>query len=155
MTNFEPIKDLVPIVGKWDLSTPERPVYQAPKPEVPWGRPFGICVSGVRFVEGEARVTVKIPNFKLESDSSGRILIGYRAPDAPYLVVGVGGGTFAYMLYQFESAAGWQPMVLCGNADNFVPGKSCEISVHIQGQRLVFKENGISVFEHLLSHQFP
>src|SRR4029077_4666624 len=115
MTTFEPIKNLAPIVGKWDLSTPERPIYQAPQPEFPWGRPFGICVSGVRFVEGEARVTVKIPNFKPQSDSSGRILIGYRAPPAPYLVVGIGGSKFAYTLYQFESGTGWQPIELCGD----------------------------------------
>jgi hypothetical protein len=153
MMTFEPIKNLVPIVGKWDLSAPERPIYQAPQPE--WDKPFGICVSGVSFVEGEARVTVKIPNFKPESDSSGRILIGYRAPEAPYFLVGLGAGKFAYSLYQFERGTGWQPIALWGNAENLLPGKSYKISVHIQGQRLVFKENGIGIFEHLLVSPIP
>jgi hypothetical protein len=153
MTTFDPISNLVPIAGKWDFSTPERPIYQAPQAD--WGRPFGICVSGVRFVEGEARVTVKIPNFKKDNDSSGRILIGYRALDADYLLVGFGGSKFAYTLYQFESGTGWQPIVLCGNADNIIPTKSYKISVHVQGQRLVFKESDITVFEHLLKSPIP
>lgn len=153
MTTFEPINNLVPIVGKWDLSGPERPIYQAPQAE--FGKPFGICVSGIRFVEGEARVTIKIPHFKKENDSSGRILIGYRALEAPYLLVGFGGSRFAYTLYQFESGTGWQPILLCGNADNIVSGKSYKISVHIQGQRLIFKESNITVFEHLLKSPIP
>jgi hypothetical protein len=152
MTTFESINRLAPIVGKWDYSAPGRSIYQAPQAN--FGRPYGICVSDVRFVEGEARVTVTMPNFKKESDSSGRILIGYRKPEAPYLLVGIGGGGFAYTLYQFESA-GWVPMLLCGNPDNIVPGKAYKISVQIQGQRLVFKEGDITIFEHLLKSPIP
>lgn len=152
-TTFEHINRLVPTVGKWDLSAPERPVYQAPQAE--FNRPFGVCVSDVHFVEGEARVTVKLPNFKKDSDASGRFLIGYKAPDADYLLVGFGGSQFAYTLYQYESGRGWQPIVRCGDADNIVPDKSYDISVHVKGQRLAFKENDVTVFEHLLKSPLP
>jgi hypothetical protein len=152
-TTFEDINRLVPIIGKWDLSVPGRPIYQGP--QAGFDRPFGICVSSVNFVEGEARVTVRIPGFRKENDSSGRLLIGYRAPDANYLSVGFGGGQFAYVLYQFESGIGWQPLVLCGDADNIVPGNNYNISVGLKGQRLTFKQDDTTVFEHVLKSPIP
>lgn len=152
MTTLEHINRLVPIVGKWDLSAPERPIYQAPQAE--FVRPYGICVSDMRLVGGDARVTVKIPNFKKDSNSSGRILIGYKALEADYLLAGFGGSQFAYTLYRFSQNA-WHPIVLCGNADNIIADKPYNISVHIKGQRLAFKENDVPVFEHLLQSPLP
>ncbi len=150
---FEPIKHLLPVVGKWDLSTPEQPTYKAPQAQ--YGKPFGICVSDVHFIEGEARVTVKMPGFKKENDTSGRLLFGYAAPNADYFLAGIGGSQFAYSLYQFVSGVGWQPIMLYGDANNIEADKAYNISVQIKGQRLVFKQDGISVFEHLLNSPIP
>jgi hypothetical protein len=147
-TNYKDITRLVPIFGKWDLSAPERPLYEGPQPG--FDTPVGICVSDVHFVEGEARVTVKFPTFERARNPHGRLLIGYRSPEAPYLSVGIGGDRFAYQLYQFERATGWRSLVLAGNAGHIISGKPYDISVHVQGQRLFFKEDNITVFEHLL-----
>lgn len=148
-TALEQIKQVIPVIGRWDLSAPDRPIYEAPQPGL--DKPFGICVSGVRFVEGEVRVTVTIPNFKSDSKSSGRFLIGYKRPDLDYLLAGIGGKHFAYSLYKYESGTGWQPLVLCGHGDNLLPGKSYNISLHVKGQRLAFKQDNITVFEYLLN----
>ncbi len=110
---------------------PERPIYKGPQAE--FGRPFGICVSDIKFVEGEARVTVKMPNLRKENDTHARFLIGYRLLDADYLTVGIGGSRFAYTLYKYESGVGWQPILMCGDADNILPDKPYNISIHIKG----------------------
>jgi hypothetical protein len=133
-TNYKDITRLVPIFGKWDLSAPERPLYEGPQPG--FDTPVGICVSDVHFVEGEARVTVKFPTFERARNPHGRLLIGYRSPEAPYLSVGIGGDRFAYQLYQFERATGWRSLMLAGNAGHIISGKPYDISVHVQGQRL-------------------
>jgi hypothetical protein len=152
MTDFEPIQRLIATVGKWDLSLPEGPVYKGPQAE--FGLPFGICVSNIRFVEGEARVTVKMPNFKKENDTHARFLIGYTRHDADYLSVGIGGSKFSYAFYRFEGGI-WQPIIMCGSADNIIPDKPYDLSVQIKGQRLVFKENNVTAFEHVLNSPPP
>jgi hypothetical protein len=152
--SFEPIKHLVPIIGKWDLSTPERPIYNAPQEDL-YGRPFGICLSDVRFVEGQVRVTVKIPNSKKGSNASGRILIGYKDWDADYLCVGIDKSELAYVLYQYQKGTGWQPLKRCGDSDNITNDTSYTLLVQVKGQRLVFKENDVTVFEYLLKSPLP
>jgi hypothetical protein len=152
-TKLEPINAVVPIAGKWDLSKPKRQTYEAP--QAGNVRPFGICLSSVPFVEGEAQVTVKMPTFKKEQDSHGRFLIGYSGTESDYLSVGIGGSEFAYALYRFEHTIGWRPLVLCGSAENLRASKPYNLSVHVKGQRLVFKEEGITVIDHLLSKPVP
>ena len=147
-----PITHLVSAIGKWDLRSPERPTYQAPQPD--FDKPFGICVSDVYFAEGEARVTVNIPHITKDSGASGRFLIGYRAPNVEYFLVGLGGPA-AYTLYQYESEIGWRPILLCGHVDNLVPNKEYNISVHVRGQRLVFKKDDVPVFEYLFKSPLP
>ncbi len=44
----EQITRWVPIVGRWDLSTPGRALYLGPTPRQP--TPYGICVSRARLV---------------------------------------------------------------------------------------------------------
>ena len=150
-TNCKEITRLVPIFGKWDVNAPDASIYNGPQPE--FDKPLGICVSDVRFVEGETRVTIKF--LEGDGDIHGRLLIGYRSPDAPYLSVGIGRGGFAYSLYQFEIGTGWRPLVLLGAGVNISSGKPYDISVHVQGQRLVFKQDNIPVFEHLLQSPLP
>jgi hypothetical protein len=45
--------------------------------------------------------------------------------------------------------------VLCGDPDHIVPDKLYNLSVHVTGKRLVFKENGVPVFENLLKSPLP
>ena len=108
--NYGQIKHLVATVGKWNL-TDYRAIYQAPQPE--FGVEFGIRISGFRFSEGDANVTVEI--FEIEKDPSGRISIGYREPNADYLIVGIGGNNRAHTLYQYRGGIGlWELIVLSG-----------------------------------------
>jgi hypothetical protein len=57
------------IVGRWKFED-GRASYEGPeRPE--W--PFGICLSNIRFLEGEARVTVHQPNAPVDGRMGGAL----------------------------------------------------------------------------------
>jgi hypothetical protein len=93
------------MAGLWDISTPD-PVYLKPQTEKqPYGVPFGICVSDVRFQGGEAKVTVCFPkaaNGGVDPNASGGILFGYRSLNDEYFYAAVGGYGHAYVLARFS-----------------------------------------------------
>jgi hypothetical protein len=67
------VTNLAAIVGRWKIED-GRAVCEGPeRPE--W--PYGLCVSNVRFLEGEARVTIRRTNGAGLID--GRIVFGYRS----------------------------------------------------------------------------
>src|SRR6266496_3403012 len=103
------------IVGRWKFEG-KRATYEGPqRPE--W--PFGLCVSNIRFLEGEARVTVYQPNGPVE----GRILLGYQSLDADYFAVGLGGWGKAYTLTHFIPGIGWRETASTGVMENLTVGK--------------------------------
>jgi hypothetical protein len=78
------VTNLAALFGRWKFGE-GRLVYE--RPENP-SLPFGICVSNIRFLEGEAQVMVQRTDATIEA----RILLGYRSQENEYLTVGIGGG---------------------------------------------------------------
>jgi hypothetical protein len=74
---YELIEKWAPIAGRWEFPSPVKPLYIGlQQPNVP----FGICVSNIRFSEGEvkAKVTLHKVDDRTTSTAEGRILFGYR-----------------------------------------------------------------------------
>jgi hypothetical protein len=85
------INNLVAIVGRWKFEE-RRIVFEAPEN---LNLPFGICVSNIRFSEGEAQVTVQRTDAAME----GRIVLGW-SPQNEYVSVGIGAGGYRCLFYQ-------------------------------------------------------
>ncbi|HWP56392.1 MAG TPA: hypothetical protein VNL14_00735 [Candidatus Acidoferrales bacterium] len=147
---YERISGWAPIVGHWTFEEPGTATYTGPQPQRPI--PFGICVSQVRFTEGEVGVTVRLPRAEsgVAPEASGRILLGYRSPTDEYLVAGLGGYGFAYTITHFDPARGWRGIALAGSHDNLNPEHRYKLTVRVRGQRLMLEVDGIRVLEHLL-----
>lgn len=83
---YEVIENWAPIVGRWLFPSPVDYVYASP---LQAQNPFGICVSKSRFSEGDAKVLVQL--LQANKDVGGRILLGYRSANDPYITIGIGG----------------------------------------------------------------
>ncbi len=152
MEAYQPIKNWAPIAGRWQFPTPVDAIYESPQQE---NNPFGICVSNIRFSEGEAKVTVQLPEAANGSKTTtdGRILLGYRSINDPYIAVGLGGYGYAFTITQFDRIQGWRGVALAGSQQNLQPGHPYEIVVHVRGQRLALEVDDVQVLEHVLD--FP
>ncbi len=151
---YELIEKWAPIAGRWEFPSPVEPVYIKPHQV---NVPFGICVSNIRFSEGDAKVTVTLhkSDDKTTSMSEGRILFGYRSTNDPYISIGLGGFGFAYSIAQSDRARGWRAVSVAGSYDNLVMGHPYEISVHVRGQRLMLEVDGVQVLDHVLDTPLP
>ena len=118
---YETIQSWAPIVGRWRFPSPLEAVYMSPQHKNnPLGilNPFGVCVSNIRFSEGDAKVTIQLPKDLSTMDAGGRILLGYRSIADPYILVGLGGWGSAYSILQFDRVQGWRALALSGSQDN-------------------------------------
>lgn len=147
---YESINNWAPIVGRWQFPSPVDAVYANPQQP---NHPFGICVSNIRFSEGDAKVTVRLP--KDNMDVGGRILLGFKSQSDSYVTVGIGGWGSAYNVAQFDRVQGWRAVALSGSQDNLVAEHSCEIRVRARGQRLFLEVDNIQVLEHVLDAPMP
>jgi hypothetical protein len=145
---FEAIENWAPIVGRWQFPSLNNLVYESPQQQ---NTPFGICVSNIRFSEGDAKVTVD----GISPEGSGRILLGYRSVNDPYITVGLGGYGYAFNITQFDRIQGWRGVALAGSQDNLLSGHSYEILVRVRGQRLTLEVNGVQVLDHILETPLP
>jgi hypothetical protein len=142
------ISNWAAIQGRWRFDDGARAVYEGPQEPV-W--PYGICVSNVRFSEGEARVTVQQNNGSVD----GRLLLGYRSPTVDYVTVGLGGYGCAYTVTHFIPASGWRNLASAGRTENLVIGRPYELCVRVHGQRIALDVDGVRVLEHLLEMPLP
>ncbi len=152
-TNDQPsehqIEQWAGIVGFWRLED-NLATYAGPeRPE--W--PYGICVSGIRFSDGEARATIRQSNPNGTVD--GRILLGYHSQETDYYIVGLGGYGRAYSLSHWHPITGWRPLATSGAEQNLVAQQSYNILVRVRGQQVVLEVDGVRVLEHALSAPLP
>lgn len=140
----EEIKNWAPIVGEWEFREFGLARYQVPPPDQ---RPFGICVSGLRFSEGEAITTIQLPGQgdEVPKDASGRILLGYRSPNDSYTSVGLGGYAAAFVISSFEPLRGWAAISLAGSYRNLRPDHPYRLKVRVRGQNVVLEVDDIRV----------
>jgi hypothetical protein len=151
---YEAISNWAPIAGRWAFPSSVDAVYESPQQQ---NNPFGICVSNIRFSEGDARVTVTLHkhNDGTSATGEGRLLLGYRSVNEPYLSVGLGGFGYAYTITEFDRVQGWRGVSVAGSYDNLLAEHPYEILVHARGQRLMLEVDSVQVLDHVLQTPLP
>jgi hypothetical protein len=133
------------MAGLWEISA-KNPVYLQPQEKSqPYGQPFGICISDVRFQGGEAKVKVCFPktaNGRVDPDSSGGILFGFRSLSDEYFYAAVGGYDCAYVLARFTGSQ-WIAFATAGSQENLIPEHPYTLSVRVSGQRVIFEVDDV------------
>lgn len=136
------------VAGRWNFED-RRAVFIGPENS---NFPFGICATNIRFLEGEAEVTVHLTQGMVES----RILFGYRSQDHEYYSVGLGGaGGKAYAVVHFNPTVGWRPLAGAGLAENLPTGRPIKLLVRVRGQRISLEVDDVRVFEYVLPAPLP
>ena len=143
------VTDWAAIDGKWKFESGVASYEGSEGP--PWL--FGLCVSKIRFLEGEAQATVIFnePNSQIDA----RIVLGYRPLEGSYFLVGLGGYGRAYTISHFSPASGWRELASTGSIDNLRPGRSYVIRVLARGQRVILEVDDIRVLEYVLPMPLP
>lgn len=137
------------VVGRWEIDN-DRVVYEKPANEQ---FPCGICLSNVRFSEGEARVTVKKTK---DVPVEGRILLGYRSDADEYWSAGLAGGGRGYAVVRFVPPFGWAAVVTAGVAqDPLAVGQSIVLCIRVQGQQVTLEVDDVPILEHVLPTPLP
>jgi hypothetical protein len=151
---YETIKNWAPIAGRWQFPSPVDAIYASPQQQ---NNPFGICVSNIRFSEGDAKVTIKLPKAgdRATTTGSGRILLGFRSVSDNYITAGLGGYGHAYNITQFDRVQGWRGVALAGSEDYLIPEHPYEILVRARGQRLTLEVDRVQVLDHVLDTPLP
>jgi hypothetical protein len=143
-TGEQPITKLAAMAGRWKFEE-GRTVFEGPDRILP----YGFCLSNVRFLEGEARVTVQRTDARIE----GRILLGYRSPANAFLAVGI--GPKGYSIAHFSPAAGWRSLAWAGLEQDLPVEQPIKISVKVRGQRISLEVDDVPVLEHVLPTPLP
>jgi len=143
-SKWESLLNWTPIVGRWTLEN-GNPTYIGPQEGVP--DPYGICIANIRFGEGSIRLKVS-----RRLGSSGRVLLGYRAPNHRYLTVGLSGYGFAHVVANFDPAYGWRGLLMTGSEKDLNDDKEYELEVKLVGTRLYLSVDGNQIFEHIVDH---
>jgi hypothetical protein len=136
------------IVGHWKFGENGMATYLRPEPGQ---RPFGICVSSVRFSEGEIRMVF----CQHKGVIDGRILLGFRSPEDEYFAIGLGGYGKAYTITYFSPKSGWQEVAGFGRNEDLIAGQSYRIAVRLEGQRICLDVDGICVIDKSLEIPIP
>lgn len=147
MTGSQSVTNLAAIIGRWKIEEGRAVFEESERPE--W--PFGICVSNIRFLDGEARVTVRLMHERAE----GRIVLGYRSLENEYFTVGLRGHGRAYSISHFNPAIGWSPLAGAGSPENLAVGRSTKVCVKVRGQRILLEVDGVRVLERVLPVPLP
>jgi hypothetical protein len=146
-TSEQRITKLAGIFGRWKFEE-GRTVFEEPENQ---SLPFGICVSNVRFLDGEAQVFVK----RTASTIEARILLGYRAPEQEYYTVGIGGGGKGYSIVHFRPGIGWFHIATAGSGQELPVERAIKICVKVRGQRILLEIDDVRVLEHTLPTPLP
>jgi hypothetical protein len=134
------------IVGRWSFSG-QQATYLGPKVQNPAaGIPVGICVTNFQLTEGKVSCRVKLP----DSESEGRVLLGYRSPNEIYVMAGIGGWSYAYTVGVRDPSIGWRALAVAGNADNLTPDQWYTQTVELTGQRIQVSVDNVRVLQHVL-----
>lgn len=148
-TADEKITKLAAIVGRWKFADGEAVCEGPERPE--W--PFGLCVSNIRFFDGEAEVTVQRTNGAGLID--GRIVFGYRSEKHEYFTVGLHSEGKAYQIVHYNPVIGWYALAEAGLAENLAVGRPITFRVLVRGQRVSLEVDGVRVLEYVLPVPLP
>jgi hypothetical protein len=138
----QPVTNLAGIVGRWKFEN-ERTVFERPENQE---FPQGVCVSNIRFLEGEARVLIN----RTDATMEGRILLGYRSPAHEYFSVGIGAAGKGYGVVRYDPSFGWRHIARTGIEQDLPVGQPIKFCVKVRGQRILLEVNDVQVLEHVL-----
>jgi hypothetical protein len=141
----KPITKLAAVAGQWKLEKRKCVFENGDNPQFP----FGIIVSDVRFLEGEAQVIVT----RDDAASEARILLGYRSPEKEYITIGIGGRGKGYGVVHYVPDKGWFHIAAVAREQDLPIQLPITISVHVRGQRVSLDVDGIRVLEY--THPIP
>src|SRR5205823_13194944 len=110
-----------------------------------------------RFSEGDAKVIIQLPKVADSAaiTGSGRILLGYRSMNNPYITAGLGGYGHAYNITQFDRIQGQRAVAFAGSDENLLAERPYEILVRARGQRLTLEVDSVQVLDHVLDIPLP
>ena len=117
---YETIRNWAPIVGRWLFPNPADVIYASPQQQ---NTPFGICVSNIRFSEGDAKVTIQFPRTGdgATTTGEGRILLGYRSVTLALVLAVLAAHTALPNSIVLKGGEGWRsPEVMI----------TCSLNVH-------------------------
>jgi hypothetical protein len=143
-TGERSVAKLSAIVGRWKIEDGRATCEGPERPELP----YGLCASNVRFLEGEARVTVRRTNGAGLID--GRIVFGYRSENYDYFTVGLHSEGKAYQIVHYNPAVGWYALAQAGLAENLAVGRPITFRVLVRGQLISLEVDGVRVLENVL-----
>ncbi|MGP0091251.1 MAG: hypothetical protein ACLPKB_15020 [Xanthobacteraceae bacterium] len=112
-------------------------------PDVGSPRPYGICLSPIKFRKGTASVkaTISAPG------AAARFILGYNATTNSYYTIGIGGHGAAYIVDRFTTLLGWQAIHWIGSLSNLVTGRPYDLSLELAGQRVSLSVDGVEVID--------
>jgi hypothetical protein len=137
-----------PQFGSWDFKS-DVVSYIAPHPGI--NRPFGICTSNSRVIEGVAHLTVTLPTQKLSSEGpSAGLFIGY-SRRAPSYAVGIGGHGRKYTIVRHDPGPGTWTLLEGAGVSDLEIAHEYRLGVHIEHLKISLYDEGNFVFDHLLT----
>jgi hypothetical protein len=153
MMTDQPVTGWVTQIGKWNFGLPGRVTYLGPQPQT--DRPFGICVSSSKFIEGTARVTATIPTLQASSEGpSACLVLGYVSRHAQNYAIGIGGHGLKYTLVRYDPSGSWTPLEGAGSASDLKIAHPYRLAVRIEGLKISLSDDGNLVFDHVLPTSF-
>ena len=152
----QPVTNWAPILGRWSFNSGSA-IYLGSEGEAQTTVPVGICVSAIRFSEGEARAIVRLPKTEngISPDTSAYILFGYRSPTEEFFGAGLAGWSSAYTIMRSDPGRGFLGVALAGSKTNLVAERPYHLIVRVRGQNVLLEVDGIPVLDSILEGPIP
>ncbi|HET6884082.1 MAG TPA: hypothetical protein VFI31_28265 [Pirellulales bacterium] len=141
------------LAGDWDLTETSARYKPSPAATASNVAPLGLAICDERFRDGLIRATLRFEgeDGPLKGGSAG-IVLGYHSESGDYLVAGLGAFDFAYCIWEFSPALGWQPRHRsAGTIHNLRYNRDYDLKVTQKGQRISLAVDDVPVLEHLLA----
>jgi len=152
LQSASPITNWAPIVGIWKSEVGSNQVlYERPDPRNPFG--FGISLSPARLRSGTISTTIDFS--KSSQANEARVIFGYNTLTRDYFSAGISGYGNAFVIDEFVSRRGWQPLNVAGSTESIDKTKPHNVVVNIDGHRVTLIVDEIQVVQHMLSRPLP
>jgi hypothetical protein len=143
-TRLLPVGEFNGVDGSWELHK-HVSIYRGPGEGAE--HPFGLAVSGQRFREGAVRLVVELAD---KTKSEGKVVIGYKNLNKPYLAAGLGGHNTAYDITEWIPSEGWQARATAGQRSSLVSGRPYRLEVALSDKEITLAVNATPVLDYKL-----
>jgi hypothetical protein len=142
-----------PILGEWDITDTSQKFRGKGVNAVTQAQsfPIGLAVSSQSMQNGRCRVQIRFSAPFGGEEQAGGIVLGYRAPDQPYIFAELGAARSAYSVGEYVSGFGWKPLIAAGQLQNLQKDRPYLLEVNLSGQELRVLVDEVPVLQHLLS----